>query len=192
MLLSSLNGLIKNAGVERLVVNGDIVDPIFRKWRLRWRLHDFVKGMECKDVHLVKGNHDAKIEEIVPLGARLHQSGGARLGDIGMCHGHRRPSPQVLAARTVVISHSHPVVALRDEIGIALREPCWLRWKGKGRDLVVLPPFNPFMGGHPVNSGSRRPSIVFEQLHADFERCEVYLLDGTHLGKVVDLMERTV
>lgn len=189
-LLSMLNKILKRTGAERLVINGDVVDPIFRKWRMRWRLHDFLKGVRPMDIHLVKGNHDARIEEIVPDGIALHQSGGARFGDLAVCHGHRGPSPNVLAARTIVISHSHPVVALRDELGITLREPCWLRWRGKGREVIVLPPFNPFMGGHPVNSASRRQSVIFTRGLAKVERCEVYLLDGTHLGKVMDIMTR--
>ena len=187
-LLSMLNALIAKTGARRLVINGDIIDPLFRKWRMRYRLQDFIKGMAVKDVHLIKGNHDGRIEDIVPKGARLHQSGGARFGEYGVAHGHRVPSKRATAAKILIISHSHLVVSLRDRLGITFREPCWLRFKDDRREVMVIPPFNPFMGGHPVNSPSRRESVVFSKGLADIDRSDVYLLDGTHLGTVSDIM----
>lgn len=188
VILAALKGIIGKTGCRRLIINGDAVDPLFRKWRIRERFQRFIQAVPCEEIHIVKGNHDARIEEILPPGVNLHPSDGLRIGDVAILHGHRKSSRRFLSCKTIIISHSHPALILRDELGIPLRESCWLRWMGKNQEIIVIPPFNPYMVGHPVNSIERKPSPVFNQMNAGIDDCDVYLLDGSYLGKVSDLI----
>jgi metallophosphoesterase superfamily enzyme len=98
----------------------------------------------------------------------------------------------------VVIGHTHPTVMLIDRLGYRTFEQCWLRSVPRydkllekyptshTAQILVMPAFNPLCGGIAVN----RDSLLgpFKSL-IDVDNAEVYLLDGSSLGKVKDLKE---
>jgi hypothetical protein len=52
--------------------------------------------------------------------------------------------------------------------------------------MVIMPTFNDLMGGLPINSESPRSLLgpLFRTGAVDVEDFDVYLLDGSFLGKV--------
>jgi putative SbcD/Mre11-related phosphoesterase len=63
-------------------------------------------------------------------------------------------------------------------------------WKPKARQLLIMPCFNDFLGGRPINRRGEHRSYIGPVLRseaANVERGEVYLLDGTYLGTVGQL-----
>jgi metallophosphoesterase superfamily enzyme len=98
----------------------------------------------------------------------------------------------------VVIGHTHPTVMLTDRLGYRTFEQCWLQSvplsdrllekypTSHTLQILVMPAFNPLCGGIAVN----RDSLLgpFKSL-IDIENAEVFLLDGSCLGKVKDLKD---
>ncbi len=149
-------------------------------------------------IDLVPGNHDGGIGHHLPPGVKVHSSRGAVIEGLGMWHGHTWPSEEVMASETVVMAHSHPVAVFVDGVGGRSTERCWLRgkWKRKraleryeklGKGFVMLPAFSDLCGGSYVNEEEPRLlGPVLKNGLTDIDNAEMYLLDGTHLGKVKD------
>ena len=149
-------------------------------------------------LHVLPGNHDGNIHRLLPATIKLHPSDGFVFEDIGFTHGHRNPNKEVMQCEQVVIGHTHPTVMLMDRLGYRTFEQCWLRSMPHSEKLLeryptshtlqilVMPTFNPLCGGIAVN----RDSLLgpFKSL-IDIDNAEVYLLDGSSLGKVKDLKE---
>jgi metallophosphoesterase superfamily enzyme len=73
---------------------------------------------------MVPGNHDGGIERFLKDGELLPMR-GALVDGVGYLHGHTYPDPSLLG-HLLVIGHHHPMVALRDEVGCALRDRAYL------------------------------------------------------------------
>ncbi|MCD2199636.1 metallophosphoesterase [Halobacterium sp. KA-4] len=148
-------------------------------------------------VTLVVGNHDGGLADEFDLDATPPE--GARFGDVGFAHGHTWPAPEVLEAETVCVGHEHPTVRLEDEVGGTRVERAWLRgpldaapfeeYHGEDLDvhgdLAVFPAFNDLSGGTWVNVEGQEFLAPF--LPGACPGAELYLLDGTRLGRYRDV-----
>jgi putative SbcD/Mre11-related phosphoesterase len=65
-------------------------------------------------------------------------------------------------------------------------------FKPKTPEILIVPTFNDLLGGLPVNSESPKSLLgpLFRSGAIDLEAFDVYLLDGSYLGKVSFLRER--
>jgi putative SbcD/Mre11-related phosphoesterase len=147
-------------------------------------------------LHVLPGNHDGNIDRLLPSAVNLYPSDGFVFEGIGFTHGHRRPSKEVMGCEQVIIGHTHPTVMLTDRLGYRTFEQCWLRGNpiqtvlkekypdSSTSEILVMPAFNPLCGGIAVN----RDVLLgpFGSL-IDVENSDIYLLDGSSLGKVKDL-----
>jgi hypothetical protein len=193
--------LLEATGANRLVILGDLKHRLSRASGLERRdLPLFFQRIlpTVREVHLVKGNHDAGIEYHIPPSVKLHGPGGLVLGGVGMAHGHTWPSAEAMAAEVLVMGHNHPVVAFVDPMGSRTVQRCWARMKfsstGAGRykrlprEAIVMPAFNEFSGGTVFNGeevrylGPLLNSSLFRM-----EEARLYLLNGTYLGRVGEL-----
>ncbi len=151
-------------------------------------------------VTIAKGNHDGILEDVLATdpglfgNVRLTDAAGARLGDVGVVHGHTWPSPRVLSGTFLCVGHEHPCVRLADEVGGARIERVWIRGQldpapfetfhdteiDARPEIVVFPAFNDLCGGTWVNVPEQEflapflPDALIDGI--------VYLLDGTRLG----------
>ena len=144
-------------------------------------------------VHIVPGNHDGNIRKISPDGTIIHPSDGVVFENVGFVHGHRWPSDEFMKCEQIMIGHTHPTIMLTDRLGYKMFEPCWLKGnlvKNKLKEkypdsndvrILVMPAFNPLCGGIAVNREGVTGPIGRIM---DVENAEVYLLDGSSLGKV--------
>jgi len=147
-------------------------------------------------IHIISGNHDGNIQRITPTSITIHPSDGFILENIGFVHGHRWPSEEIMRCEQIIMAHTHPTIMLTDRLEYKTFEPCWLKAKtiqdkledrypdSKESQILVTPAFNPLCGGISVNrEGIMGPigKII------DVENTEVYLLDGSDLGKVKDI-----
>ena len=149
-------------------------------------------------LHILPGNHDGNIDRLLPSTVKLHSSDGFVFDGIGFTHGHRKPNKEVMQCEQVVIGHTHPTVMLTDRLGYRTFEQCWLRSVPLSDSLLekyptshtlqilIMPAFNPLCGGIAVN---RDPLLGPFKSLIDIESAEVYLLDGSSLGKVKDLKD---
>ncbi len=202
-MLESIEGAADDC-VGRLVVIGDVKDSVPGSTKQEYaEIPDFFERLfERFDIiDVVRGNHDTGIEGFLPGRVKVHPATGMRLDDVGLVHGHRWPSQEVMACRTLVMAHNHPAVMFVDGVGKIMTEPCWIRGRFKAGSsdaypvlperFIVVPAFNRMLGGSPMNSEDVEPigPILGSEL-VDFDGSRLYLLDGVDLGRRSDLMVR--
>jgi uncharacterized protein len=230
-LLNRLKTIICEYKPDRLVIVGDVkytvVSHEFGEWQ---DIPDFFEKLMdiIGNIAVVRGNHDANIESLLPEKVELLPASGVIIDDVGVFHGHKWPSPELLSCKTLVMGHLHPVVVFRDPAGFKMSRQVWmkanvnaealarvllqkagLKLKGSATDalrekyriklktseLYVIPSFNDFLGGRPVNETRSRNEMGSEELigpvlrskSVDVDESELFLLDGTYLGTLNQL-----
>ena len=137
-------------------------------------------------------------------------------GRFALVHGHAWPSINALAADTIIMGHIHPVVEFETKLGFTVRRRIWLKQKcnrkalaramtkseksrakalaitdEKGAEitLIVMPAFNDFLSGVSVNASPEKRLLgpILRSGSIDPGHGEVFLLDGTYLGKIAQL-----
>jgi len=200
--LDRLLGIVERARPDRLVVLGDLGHAIGDPYGDERDELEAIFDRIDVPITVAKGNHDGDIEhlfEAIDGEVTLTPAHGARIGSIGVVHGHTWPSPAVLEADVVCIGHEHPVVRLEDEVGGSRVERVWLRGDlspapfeehydaelAVDGELVVFPAFNELSGGTWINVEGQEFLSPF--LPAGLDGGEAYLLDGTRLGQYTDV-----
>ena len=232
-ILNKLTAIIAKYKPQELVILGDVKYTVISSELGEW--HDvpdfFAKLQEyVRSIAIIRGNHDANLEPLLPENVELLPATGAVIGDIGVFHGHKWPSPALLKCKTLVMGHLHPVVVFRDPAGFKITRQVWMkancnteafgkillqkhniRINGtvsealrkhydvslKAKEIFIMPSFNDFLGGRPVNETRPRKEIGAESLigpvlrsdAVDVDNSELYLLDGTYLGTLNQLRD---
>jgi len=230
-LLNKLTALLSEYNPCRLVFLGDVKYTVVSSERSEWQdIPDLFKKLQNQvaDIAIVRGNHDARLEPLLPENVDFLPATGAVIGDVGVFHGHKWPSPALLGCKTLVMGHLHPVVVFRDPTGCRMTRQVWMRAninsemfgmillqkscvkiegsveetlkkhfniKLRAAELYIMPSFNNFLGGRPINETRPRKEIGDEYLigpvlrseSVDVDEAELYLLDGTYLGTLNQL-----
>ncbi|MHC1610291.1 MAG: metallophosphoesterase [Candidatus Methanospirareceae archaeon] len=170
---------------------------------------------EYAPVYIVKGNHDGNIDrlilevtepdwnpehEIIVKGAQ-----GFLFDDVGYTHGHSWPSPDLFSAPYILIGHNHPQIQLvTSNSRYRSMKTVWIRAKcdyeavmkqypglklGKRNTpwVIIMPAFNELCGGLAFNTARRELLGPVASKLLRLETMEVYLLDGTYIGRVEDV-----
>jgi putative SbcD/Mre11-related phosphoesterase len=230
-ILNKLTDIITRYKPERLVILGDVKYTVVSSELGEWHdIPEFFAKLQgyVGDIAIVRGNHDANLEPLLPENVQLLPATGEVIGDVGVFHGHKWPSPALLKSKTLVMGHLHPVVVFRDPAGFKITRQVWMRAncnseaiakillqkhnvkiegtvaetlkkhyniRLKAREIFIMPSFNDFLGGRPVNETRPRKEIGTEALigpvlrseAVDVDNSELYLLDGTYLGTLNQL-----
>jgi uncharacterized protein len=221
-LLGKLLSLISKVKPDRLVIVGDVKYTVVSREFGEWQdIPDFFHKLESAvgAISVVRGNHDANLEPMLTEKIKLLPASGAVIGDVGVFHGHKWPSPELLSCKTLVMGHLHPVVVFRDPAGFKLTRQVWMKvacntemltrvllqknnvkiagspqetlWeqykiKPKSSELFIMPSFNDFLGGRPINEARLGDeSLIGPVLRSeavDVGNSEIFMLDGTYLG----------
>ncbi len=131
-LLQKLVAIISKYQPDSLLILGDVKYTVVAAKPGEW--HDipefFTKLEKCVNViYIVRGNHDANLEPLLPESVKLLPATGTIVGDIGFFHGHKWPSPMLLKCRTLIMGHLHPVVVFRDPAGFKITRQVWMKAK---------------------------------------------------------------
>jgi putative SbcD/Mre11-related phosphoesterase len=232
-ILNKLTAIIREYKPDKLVILGDVkytvVSHEFGEWQ---DIPDFFIKLSCyiSNIAVVRGNHDANLESLLPDNVEFLPATGAVIGDVGVFHGHKWPSPALLGCKTLVMGHLHPVVVFRDPTGFKIMRQVWMKAKcdpealakillqksgvknagsvaetlkknynikAKATEIYIMPSFNDFLGGRPINETRPRKEIGSEALigpvlrseAVDVDESELYLLDGTFLGTLNQLRQ---
>jgi putative SbcD/Mre11-related phosphoesterase len=177
-----------------LVLLGDIKHSIpSAPFYEKKHIFSFLKKMQqITKVHLVPGNHDGWIKQMIPPDIIIHKSDGFQMDHIGFFHGHRWPSEQIMNCKYLFCGHTHPTIKLTDRMGYHSYESCWVktplnqekitsRYQTYNPKMImmILPVFNPLCGGISVNDEGFAGPIKHL---VDPKKAEIYLLDGSFLG----------
>ncbi|NUN11831.1 metallophosphoesterase [Candidatus Micrarchaeota archaeon] len=186
-----LNSLLKKTKATKLIVLGDFKHDYYGlKYRETRLLDSFLKHLDCKDVIIVKGNHDSSLESlqgitlIEPQGLVLKQGGKT----FGLFHGHALPSKEVLACDYLLLGNTHPTVEIKEGKDFVFYQKCWLvsTMKKTKNKVIVFPAFSELVGGSPVNK-EKPLGPLFNQGLVELKKAEVFLLSGLKLGLLKDL-----
>lgn len=199
--------LIKKTKAKRLVINGDIKHEVPGiSYQEIKEVPEFLRQMSQKiKTVLIRGNHDTFLEELELKGIKIHGSKGFKIGRFGFNHGHTWPSKELLTCDCLIISHTHPMIQFKDRFGYRIIQPVWVKSRldqEKVKDkygvkkmgdleVIIMPAFNPLLGGTPVNVKKTSDELLGPLLRNDFvgmDDAELYLLDGTFLGKLKNII----
>ena len=216
---------------QKLLILGDVKNTVTTAKPGEW--HDIpaffseLKNL-VSDISIVRGNHDANLETLLPENIPLHPAKGTIIADTGFFHGQSWPSPALLECGTLVTAHLHPVVVFRDSAGFRITRQVWIKakcdvrkfsqtllqklkiklegtiedtfrkkynFKPRTFQVLVMPSFNNFLGGRPINDNRERRrdqkskmiGPVLRSDAVDLINSEIYLLDGTYLGTLHQL-----
>ena len=230
-VLNKLTAILSRYKPQQLVIVGDVKYTVVSSELSEWHdVPDFFAKLQnyVSDIAIIRGNHDANIEPLLPESVKLLPATGIVIGDVGVFHGHKWPSPALLGCKTLVMGHLHPVVVFRDPAGFKVTRQVWMRAncdvealakillqkhkvkiegtvaetlqknyevKLRAREICIMPSFNDFLGGRPVNETRPRKEIglgaligpVLRSEVVDVDNSELYLLDGTYLGTLNQL-----
>ena len=230
-ILKKLVALFDEYKPDSLLIVGDVKYTVMSSEPGEW--HDIPEFFDeiknhVHEIGIIRGNHDANLEPMLPENVEMHPATGVIVNDVGLFHGHKWPSPALLGCKTLVMGHLHPVVVFRDPAGFKLTRQAWMRVdcnaealakillqkhrvKIKGtieetlknhygvslrtEQMFIMPSFNDFLGGRPVNETRPRKELGAEALigpvlrsdAVDVDNSELYLLDGTYLGTLNQL-----
>ncbi|MCX6667035.1 MAG: metallophosphoesterase [Euryarchaeota archaeon] len=190
--------LCKKYKPKEIILLGDIKHNIPSSTiQERKDVRNFLETIQTHGIiHIIPGNHDGNLQKISPLDIIIHPSDGFVLENLGFVHGHRWPSKEIMQCDQIIIAHTHPTIMLTDRLGHKNFEPCWI--KGNFLDsrlkekypssaspkILIMPAFNPLCGGIAANQEGITGPIGKIM---DVKNAEVYLLDGSALGKVKDI-----
>ena len=229
--LNKLIAIITEYKPDRLVIVGDVKYTVVSSELAEWQdVPDFFTKLQhyINEITVIRGNHDANLEPLLPENVELLPATGSVIGDVGVFHGHKYPSPALLGCRTLIMGHLHPVVVFRDPAGFKIARQVWIKIdvdtealakillkkhnikiegsveetlkkhygvKARVSELYIMPSFNDFLGGRPINETRPRKEIgagaligpVLRSEAVDVDDSELYLLDGTYLGTLNQL-----
>ncbi len=152
MLLDRLRGIVQRFGPKVMVLDGDVLHEFHRVRRNTQRSFDKIMLAllsSVDEVVLIAGSHDRMIDVALTDidGVRTEQcyfSGG-----VLFCHGDVVPERAAAAdVKLIVVGHDHPMLDVEMK-----KEPCFLYGKKawRGKDVLVLPAFNPLCAGTSIN-----------------------------------------
>jgi len=181
----------QETNAKRIVFIGDIKHkvPAASAKEVEY-VRDFFENLSkiFEEIFICKGNHDDMLEEIL-LDYKVYGARGFRIKDYGFFHGHAWPFSKLWNCKTWIIGHLQAAIEIRrgnfkktEKVVIKAKPKVE---KGKLREIIILPAFSDLVGSLLLNK--ELPSdFLFEKV-IDINNSEVYLLDGSYLGKLSDL-----
>ncbi len=203
-MLARIERIAKDNNVKRIIILGDVKHRVpgtsFQEER---EIPEFFSGLSSYDVEIVPGNHDPGIGRLVPDSVSVRNPKGFLDGEYFFCHGHAKPDISFLKARYVVMGHTQPLIEFSDSLGYRWTERVWCiapfsermlrkEYGSSGpSELVIVPAFNRFSGGFPLNrkekpDRKREFASPLTKL-CNMKKAKIYLLDGTFLGELGNL-----
>jgi len=131
-LLKKLTALLSRHKPDTLLILGDVKYTVVKTEPGEWHdIPDFFTELKrhISDIAIVRGNHDANLEPLLPENIKLLPATGTIIDDVGLFHGHKWPSPTLLKCKTLIMGHLHPVVVFRDPTGFKITRQVWVKAK---------------------------------------------------------------
>ena len=189
-----LNSLLKQFRCNRIIVLGDFKHDFYGfKNKEFWVLKKFLRLLDCKDITVIKGNHDSQLEEfpdvtVVDAKGMLLEAEGKKYG---LFHGHAFPSLEITSKADVFLfGNLHPLVEIDEGDKFAYTAPVWVVGKTnankkiglvKGKKWVLFPAFGSLAGGVAVNKNKNFGPFLKKE-NVDLQNAGLYTLQGQNLG----------
>jgi putative SbcD/Mre11-related phosphoesterase len=200
-LADHLFQLCKEHEVDNVIIVGDVKHNVPLTSRQEYfeipKIFENLKD-NVSEVHITMGNHDGNLKNVLPKWVNVHGTKGFVFKKIGFFHGHSWPDKEVMKAKQVVMAHEHPTIQFVETLGERDSRQCWVkaqfiqdslqdRYPESNPELVIVPTFNPLCGGIALNTEDKLLGPIMKNDLVDMDNSEIYLLNGTFLGKLKDL-----
>jgi metallophosphoesterase superfamily enzyme len=125
--------LVREHQPDRVVILGDMKHGVpITSFQEKREIPRFFRSLldEVEHVDIVRGNHDANIQNLAPEEVEIHPSRGFIFGEgykVAALHGHAWPYPHLLTADLIVMGHNHPAVQLNTPLGVRITRRAWVR-----------------------------------------------------------------
>jgi putative SbcD/Mre11-related phosphoesterase len=129
-LLQKIVDLLLEQKPDALLILGDVKYTVTPAQPGEWHeVPDFFSEIKkyVPEIGVVRGNHDANLDPMLPENIIMHPASGIAVDDVGLFHGHKWPSPALLGCKTLLMGHLHPVVVFRDPAGFKLNRQIWMK-----------------------------------------------------------------
>ena len=129
-LLKKLVTVLSKYKPDTLLILGDVKYTVVATEPGEWHdIPEFFSDLKnyVKNIAVVRGNHDGNLEPLLPENIALLPAAGTIVGDVGLFHGHKWPSPTLLKCKTLIMGHLHPVVVFRDPAGFKITRQVWVK-----------------------------------------------------------------
>jgi hypothetical protein len=193
-MLDRVLKLINLYNIKKLIILGDIKHTLFnldfREIESMARFFRIIK--EKTDLEIVPGNHDGSLKRLFP-DLKIRSSRGVLYNSYYLMHGHTWPTKELEKAKFLIMAHIHPEIKIRDAQGHSQIETCWLRGKPEKKiqkyfdfdgEIIILPSFNT-LTGRALGEDREAIGPLFGNNLLKVGHMDVYLLDGTNLGKAL-------
>lgn len=142
---------IKELNCSRLIFLGDVKHEFGRIAPREWigvrELVSLVRKENCEP-EVVRGNHDNFIITVLKrLNVKLYEP-SIELGRFLLTHGHIEVN---VNGKHLIIAHEHPVIAIKDDVGLKHRFKAFLDGEVHGQRITILPSVNPLAYGSVIN-----------------------------------------
>ena len=208
---------VKAAEPDVIVLLGDVKHAVPKiSWTDRKEVPFFLAGLaEYAPVYIVKGNHDGHLNRLLPEATEperkpkhevcVKSTRGFVFDGVGYTHGHSWPLQDLFFAKYILIGHNHPRIRLvSPNSHYTSMKPVWIRAKcdydavkkqytelrksgWNDPRVIIMPAFNEICGGITFNAPTKGLLGPIASKLLRLEDMEVYLLDGTYMGKAGDL-----
>ena len=186
----NLREIVEQTKPKRIVILGDLKHnfPITSRQEY-YEVPEFLEGLQpyADEIIITKGNHDGNIEKLVPPSASVVNEFIEK--KTGFFHGHTSPSDEILSTKDIVTAHTHPSILLKDIRPYI--QPVWIEAPLKEREskVTVVPAFDDNIRGIALNVSEPVGPLLTKM--ADMAEAEIYLLDGSYIGKLGELKEES-
>lgn len=138
--LFKLTTLLTNLSVERMVFLGDLFHSTYNS---EWdKFGRWITAQQCKEVHLIKGNHDIlKPEFYSQYNLQVHHETMVD-GPFAYVHEYETGMEQAFDGQYIFSGHVHPGVYVTGKARQGARVPCFYF----GEAHAILPAFGRFTG----------------------------------------------
>jgi putative SbcD/Mre11-related phosphoesterase len=199
-----IDNLIKQTKAKHIVFLGDVKHQVPTiSWQEYREIPEFLNHFKKIKVSIVKGNHDGNIERLAPKGIDIYEPQGFKIKEFLLTHGHAWPLKKDMDVEYIIMGHVHPAVEFWTDNFRSI-EPCWIKCdidneklfkkfkvKTEIKQGIVMPSFNHLIGGMAFNSEDFEPlGPLLKNDVLKWKKSEVYLLDGTFLGRLEYLKEK--
>ncbi len=145
-LLDRFASILDRFSPRTVVLDGDIFhsfDRIARSVQRKFSMIVKTLSAECEVIY-VRGSHDTMLPSVMGGSVERYDAGG-----FTVIHGDKAVADHGF----LVMGHDHPVVEIEME-----RFPCFLYGRGvvNGKDLLMMPAFNPLSPGVIINYAKGR------------------------------------
>lgn len=185
-IIKEFEQLVSEIEPNEIIILGDLKHSIrdFSKQEFQQIAQLLASLQQQAAVTIIRGNHDADLDLVVPDNTKIISSAGFPLifksRRIFLLHGHARPSAEILSCDSLIMGHIHPAISISQMKNQFATHRVWLKtkwkptiidamkkWMGENAfqnpelelqflqmNILVIPAYLSLLRGHVLNEDS--------------------------------------